>query len=121
MRLKDFIEQTFKDLFDGITAAQEYALTKNAKIAGCPNTTTTKDGVKIFTELPRTTEIEFEIQLGKTSSKADDLGVGVVLSLISVGAKRKTSSKDTLSNRISFKVPFTFPIQESEKQRSLKC
>jgi hypothetical protein len=113
MELKEFIENVFVNLVDGVKAAQLYAAKNNAKVAPSASSSTTEKGNKInISYHPGIKEIEFEVVLGQTKTEDSTTGIGVFLHGLGMGATDEKGIKNYENTKIRFSIPFIFPVYE---------
>ncbi|QDO84536.1 hypothetical protein FM037_16640 [Shewanella psychropiezotolerans] len=113
MQLENFVSQTLKQIIDGVSSAQKYSETKNAKI----NPSTARmDGkatdysfcVETYVPLQG---VEFDVavtvkEASSTSEGGGDMGE------ISVTSASQASNQNSSVSRIKFKVPILLPLSK---------
>lgn len=99
MELKTFVEQTLKDICDGVSAA------KKAHTGGYSPIAPKADG--IFGKPSEKTKIHFELVVeASESTNAGGDGKINVLSVFSVGGKAECNENVKNINKVSFDIPF---------------
>lgn len=111
MKLSEFVKQTFVELFDGIRGAQEYANNVNASVAQYASSSNTVGGVTMNLEYHcHSNNIQFEIYIDSVAYSEEKRGIGVFASVVGAGINNKNTNELKSLNKISFSVPFTFPV-----------
>lgn len=121
MEIKDFIAETISQINDGCIEAQK-------KIEGAGSIVNPKFSVKDqFRSYLATnddlrgrqeiTEINFEINLATVSNESEKGGIGVE-KIIVAGTSRSKEKSDSISHRITFKIPVVFQPGNQDQERA---
>lgn len=114
MELKDFVEQTLTQIFDGIKAANEKHDGKENGIIN-PNLQLGRDNyTSIGGHNYPIREAEFDVALTSTSGTETKGGIGVFLGPVGVGSQGQSNDESTSMTRIKFSVPIAYPVVLSE-------
>jgi hypothetical protein len=110
MQLENFVSQTLKQIIDGVSVAQEYSQTKNAKIN--PSTARMDNKASgysycIETYIPLQ-DVEFDVAVTVKEESTTSEGGGNV-GEISVTSASQASNQNSSVSRIKFKVPILLP------------
>ena len=116
MELKEFINQTFTEIFEGVKSAQNSLQQTGGSVnpitdSAIPSTHPLYFGMSRIENPPkdRVFLLEFDIAVDAEESKSDKVGAGVFLASIGLGAQSSGSLANKLVNRIKFVVPYSLP------------
>ena len=117
--LKQFIEETVKQIIDGVVTSQEYAKVKGAYVN--PAITHYAGGdLQINKEtLPEPQVVEFDIALTITENKNLKGGMGIFVAGLGIGYQGKKETSGNEISRLRFSIPVILPSQNSTK--TSKC
>lgn len=113
MQLENFVSQTLKQIIDGVSSAQTYSETKNAKIN--PSTARMDGKATDYSYCMETyvplQGVEFDVavtvkEASSTSDGGDNIGE------ISVTSASQESNQNSSVSRIKFKVPILLPLSK---------
>lgn len=111
MELKDFVEETLRQIIDGVRAAQEYGKQHGAFVNPKSLTFRTDQGFQLYD--PETgaisQQIQFDVALTVIEGKQTRGGIGVVAGPIALGSQGKSDASNTTVSRIQFMIPLMLP------------
>lgn len=119
MELKHFVEETLKQIVEGVSLAQESISTYGASI-NPSGIRYTKDGN--FNQYDHVMPQEVTFNVGLTSSKKSDSseGIGVFLGSVNLGKKNDSGSEDVAVSSVKFTIPLALPEGENFKNKNRK-
>jgi hypothetical protein len=117
MELKEFVAETLKQIVEGLVVAQEHVKDKGATInpqdltstSGFPRYYTCGDGTNVQM-------IEFDVSLIATEGKEAGGHIGVFFGSLGAGARGKSETENSATNRVKFSVPIILPSNSQSKQ-----
>jgi hypothetical protein len=112
LKLEEFISETLKQIINGVSEAQLYALEKNACVNPSGLTFRTDQGqIRLYN--PQTgdiaQEIHFDIAVTATEGTGTKGGVGVFVGALGLGSQGQSEKESSIVSRISFDVPVILP------------
>jgi hypothetical protein len=110
MKLESFVEETIKQIINGVIGSQNS--TKETDAIICPNITYPAKNSVIAGIGDVVQMIDFDIAVSTTEGKGTSGGVGVFVGPVILGSKGKSESSNVSVNRIKFSVPIIFPTQK---------
>lgn len=116
MELKEFISETFIEIFEGIRKSQEYAKENGGYIAPAhivSNSGATSIGEvgKRYVRTPALM-IDFEVSLTEMESSGNRKSLGVSFSGIGAEIGKNKGGENTSSTKIKFSIPVIYPSQK---------
>ncbi len=114
MELKEFVEQTFKQIIDGVKAAQSHAAKEGARINPAGKQFSPKSTSREVE--PRVDRVEFDIALVEENEKQTKGGLGVYLGSFGMGAQTQLDKAVSATTRVRFSIRFSPPVQYSEEK-----
>ena len=118
MELKEFIEETLVQVFEGVKAAQEKTQGwGDGTINPFDKDNTDVEGRLIYSEYTDKRFIDFEVSLTKTDTSEKDGGVGAKIAVyfgeFSIKGKEKTKNENTSFNKVKFSIPVFYPVNKT--------
>lgn len=110
MELKEFIEATLSEITLAVQDSQ-----KNLKGSGVIiNPSTVNDGhIDISGKGKRVvSEIDFNVVVSTEKEDSTNKGLSVIAGAFGAGVSAKDSNSNSLINRIQFKIPVSFPVDD---------
>jgi hypothetical protein len=111
MQLKEFITETFKEIVDGVVAAQEYSGAKGARVNPSGLTCRLDQGLMLYDKKTGdiATLIEFDVAVTTAEGTATKGGVGVFVGPVALGSQGQSDAAKSSNSRIRFSVPMHLP------------
>lgn len=114
MDLKEFVAETLKQIFDGVTGAQEVAQSKGGQInpqVQCPNVDRVSTPYLTVRGSLQTlvTNIDFDVALTITDTAGATGKAGLVVWGIGAGVEGKTQTTNSTVSRVKFSVAVALP------------
>ena len=106
IKLKHFVTEALKDIFEGVQAAQESAESVGAIVSPI-------DG----NYRARVEPVEFDIEVSTAESSEQRGGFGIFVGALGVGARTHSDENSGSVGRIRFKVHVAMPVQEQEREK----
>jgi hypothetical protein len=119
MQLKDFISETFKEIVDGVIAAQAYAGPKGARVSPAGSNCRTDQGALVFWDGATgevLTVIEFDVAVTTTENSGTKGGIGVFVGPVGIGSQGQSSAGNSSISRIKFSVPIHLPMSQPAQE-----
>ncbi|NNU59708.1 trypco2 family protein [Ochrobactrum soli] len=110
MELKEFVQETLKQILDGVAAAQESKLGDNINAAHA----FAENGNLFQSQYGTFTRVDFEVAVTAESAKEGKASISVW----SIGGSGGLSEKENSVSRIKFSVPLRLP--DGDQNRKLK-
>jgi hypothetical protein len=111
VKLKDFVTETLKEIFDGVVDAQEYcSRTGSGGEVASGTRYKTRDGTAAQS-------IEFDVAVTTTEGTETKGGIGVFVGPVGLGSQGKSDASNTSVSRIKFSVPVVFPHKSQSPTR----
>jgi len=119
VELRDFISNTLVQIIEGVSNAQEYALSKDAEI------NPSEGFASNFEKLSRTLKshrlvhiVEFDVAVTVAESKQLSGGIGIVVPELSIGYRGTIGNEKSAISRIRFSIPLILPTQQQSEQEN---
>jgi len=118
MELKEFINQTFTAIFEGVKSAQSNlqetgGVVNPAVDSALPSTNSLYFGMSKIENPSQSKDrvflLEFDIVVDAEEAKSGKVAGGVFLASLGLGAQSSDSHSNKLANRIKFVVPYSLP------------
>ena len=108
MDLKTFVSETITQVLQGVADSSKAA----SEIGGSvnPNRPSKEPGGMSYLGM-EVTEIEFDVAICATQSDSDKIGGGVMVACFGVGGSSIAASESSVTSRVKFHVPVSFPRQ----------
>jgi hypothetical protein len=111
MDLRDFVDETLKQIIDGVRSAQKYGADCGARVNPKNLMLKGSEGAHL---MDRKTEeiaqqIEFDVAVTALEGKQTKGGIGVVVGPVALGSQGKSDASNTTVSRIRFSVPLLLP------------
>jgi hypothetical protein len=100
MDLKEFIEETVKQIIDGVIEAQKHAESKEAEVAPSGEQQT----------------VTFDVSVTVAEDKGTQGKAGLIMWSIGAGITSKTETVNTIAHKIQFSLPITFPCSAKHRR-----
>jgi hypothetical protein len=108
MELSKFIQNTLKQIIEGVAESQEYAKEKGAVI-NPSSVSFFKDGQHSVYEDAMPQDVQFDVGLTSLSKDGSNEGVGVFLGAIKLGKNNQESNQTSAVTNVKFTVPLVLP------------
>src|SRR5438093_6052054 len=111
MKLNEFVTESLKQVFLGISDAKKYALEYGFQVnpwitSGKSDLTGTLVDRETKTPLQL---VEFDVAVTVTETEQSGGGLGIFIAPIALGGKHQSDATNTVVSRIKFSVPLAFP------------
>jgi len=111
MKLSDFVSETLKQLFDGVSVAQEYAKSRGGRVN--PDNIHELAGPSTLLQLDsshrRANLIDFDVAVTTSEGTETKGGVGVFVGPVGLGSQGKSAAENLSVSRIKFSIPVVIP------------
>jgi len=108
MELNQFIQNTLKQIIEGVAESQAYAQEKGAIIN--PSTVKFfKDGKNNSYRHAMPQDVQFDVGLTSTTTEGSKEGIGVFLGAIKLGKDNQENSQVSAVTKVKFTVPLILP------------
>jgi acyl-CoA thioesterase len=113
MELNKFIQNTLKQIIEGVAESQTYAREKGA-IINPSHVSFQKDGKsnRHVSAMPQ--DVQFDVGLTSTNTEGSNEGIGVFLGAINLGKNNKESNEVSAVTKVKFTVPIVLPTANSK-------
>jgi hypothetical protein len=108
MELSIFIQNTLKQIIEGVAESQAYASEKGA-IINPSSVSFQKDGKsnRYMNAMPQ--DVQFDVGLTSINTEGSNEGVGVFLGAINPGKNNKENNETSAVTKVKFTVPLVLP------------
>lgn len=113
MELNKFIQNTLKQIIEGVADSQEFAKEKGA-IVNPSSVKYFKDGKNSFHNNAMPQNVQFDVGLTSINTEGSKEGIGVFLGAIKLGKDNQESNQVTAVTKVKFTVPLVLP-EDSKK------
>ncbi|MEJ6519122.1 hypothetical protein PQI64_05200 [Shewanella bicestrii] len=114
MELNKFIQNTLKQIIEGVSESQAYAKEKGAII----NPTSVeffRDGKNNYHNQAMPQDVEFDVGLTSINNDGSNEGIGVFLGAIKLGKNNQESNQTSAITKVKFTVPIVLPTGNEKK------
>ena len=123
IELKTFVEESLKQIIDGVTAAQEHAMEQRALVNPVglymPSAKQPFGVWEIHASSVRTAQsVEFDVAISANEDSQASGGIGVFVGAFGIGSKGQTGESSSSMSRIRFSVPLSLPQQSVPNDRA---
>ena len=112
MELNKFIQNTLKQIIEGVAESQAYAKEKGAVI-NPSRVSYHKDGKNSFHDDAMPQDVQFDVGLTSINTDGSNEGVGVFLGAIKLGKNNQESNQTSALTKVKFTVPLVLPSDSS--------
>lgn len=113
MELKEFIEETIVQIFEGVQSAQPKAKELGGTVNPFDKDYTDIDGKFIYSEYSDKRFIDFEVCLTKSENKEGKASLGVLFGGIGGSLSVKKGTDNSLVNKVKFSIPVFYPVNKT--------
>ena len=112
MELNKFIQNTLKQIIEGVAESQTYASEKGA-IINPTYVSFQKDGKSNRYQNAMPQDVQFDVGLTSINTDGSNEGVGVFLGAIKLGKNNQESNQTSAITKVKFTVPLVLPTVSS--------
>jgi hypothetical protein len=122
MNLKDFVAQSLREIFEGVTEAQRAVQTLGGKVNPKVQRVFSESqhgGTNLALGWSKTGDlihvVEFDVAVTATEGEETKAGIGVVANIFALGTQLKSDQLSSAVSRIQFRVPVSLPDSVTDK------
>ncbi len=110
MELKEFVEESLKQVIEAVSNVAEYAKKNDAEINPCQHEWGYGQGLYFDKQTGRVlTSIEFDIAVTANDDSKTKGGIGIVVAQIMLGSQGESAKHNERVSRMKFSIPVVLP------------